>query len=106
MAPYEKFVLYDPAVLQKKQPVDYAKTKSGKAKVAWFVSNCGAKNNRLEYAEELSKYITVDIYGGCGSKQCGRHQTNCIDMLKTDYKFYLAFEVSIAIHIKHVLQIS
>jgi len=32
-------------------------------KVAWFVSNCGAKNNRLEYAQQLSKYIRVDIYG-------------------------------------------
>ena len=32
-------------------------------KVAWFVSNCGARNKRLEYARELSKHIEVDIYG-------------------------------------------
>lgn len=32
-------------------------------KVAWFVSNCGAKNSRLEYARELAKYIQVDIFG-------------------------------------------
>ena len=32
-------------------------------KVAWFVSNCGAKNKRLEYAQELGRYIDVDIFG-------------------------------------------
>lgn len=31
--------------------------------VAWFVSNCSPNNNRADYAEELSKHITVDIYG-------------------------------------------
>ena len=64
----------------------------GKSKmVAWFVSNCKAKNSRLEYALALKKYIDVDIYGRCGSKQCGN---NCNEMLKADYKFYLAFENS------------
>ena len=28
--------------------------------VVWFVSNCGARNGRLNYAKELSKYIEVD----------------------------------------------
>ena len=32
-------------------------------KVAWFVSNCNARNKRIEYARELSKYIEVDIFG-------------------------------------------
>lgn len=32
-------------------------------KVAWFVSNCGARNKRLEYARELGRYIDVDIFG-------------------------------------------
>ena len=27
--------------------------------VAWFVSNCGARNGRLNYAKELGKYIQV-----------------------------------------------
>lgn len=37
---------------------------SGKLnRVGWFVSNCGAKNGRLEYAQELSHHIDVDIYG-------------------------------------------
>ena len=63
--------------------------------VAWFVSNCGARNGRLNYAKELSKYIEVDIYGACGTKRCPRVQSNtCFDMLNRDYKFYLAFENS------------
>jgi len=40
---------------------NYAEGKT--RKVAWFVSNCGARNKRLEYARELSKHIDVDIYG-------------------------------------------
>jgi len=63
--------------------------------VAWFVSNCGARNNRLQYARELSKYISVDVYGACGTKKCPRTTANkCFDMLDKDYKFYLAFENS------------
>jgi glycoprotein 3-alpha-L-fucosyltransferase len=63
--------------------------------VAWFVSNCGARNGRLQYARELSKYISVDVYGACGTKKCPRTTANkCFDMLDKDYKFYLAFENS------------
>jgi hypothetical protein len=63
-------------------------------KVAWFVSNCNAKNNRLQYARELAKHIQVDIYGSCGSLNCGRGDEECMQMLHRDYKFYLAFENS------------
>uniref|UniRef100_A0A8D8SEM5 Fucosyltransferase n=1 Tax=Cacopsylla melanoneura TaxID=428564 RepID=A0A8D8SEM5_9HEMI len=76
-------------------PIDkmknYAANKTHK--VAWFVSNCGAKNNRLQYAHELSKYIEVDIYGSCGTKKCPRI-SKCFRLLDTKYKFYLAFENS------------
>ncbi|KAL0275930.1 UNVERIFIED_CONTAM: hypothetical protein PYX00_003641 [Menopon gallinae] len=97
VAPYERWMYYDPKVKQK--PVmerNYAanKTKS----VAWFVSNCAARNNRLQYANELKKHIPVDIYGACGSKNCPRFPTDskekCFQMLDKDYKFYLAFENS------------
>ena len=73
--------------------VNYAQNKT--KKVAWFVSNCGAKNNRLEYAHALQKYIDVDIYGTCGTKSCPRHSGDrCLDILAKEYKFYLAFENS------------
>ena len=63
--------------------------------MAWFVSNCGEKNNRRKYAKELQKYIPVEIYGKCGTKKCPRSKkTECFEMLDRDYKFYLAFENS------------
>jgi Glycosyltransferase family 10 (fucosyltransferase) C-term len=63
--------------------------------VAWFVSNCNDRNGRLNYARELSKHISVDIYGKCGTKTCPRStESSCFELLKEDYKFYLAFENS------------
>jgi hypothetical protein len=61
--------------------------------VAWFVSNCNGNNARQKYVQELQKYITVDIYGKCGTKSCARStKRECFEMLNQDYKFYLAFE--------------
>ena len=93
VAPYEKFVPYDEKVLTLPQNRSYA---AGKTKqVAWFVSNCGGRNGRLEYAKELGKYINVDIYGACGKFKCPRHSADtCFQMLNKDYKFYLSFENS------------
>ncbi|XP_018012174.1 glycoprotein 3-alpha-L-fucosyltransferase A [Hyalella azteca] len=93
VAPYERYMYHDPVIRQMNQTVNYA---AGKSKqVAWFVSNCGARNNRLQYAKELGRYIGVDIYGACGTKRCPRSSsTRCFDMLNRDYKFYLAFENS------------
>ncbi|VVD03750.1 unnamed protein product [Leptidea sinapis] len=54
--------------------------------VAWFVSNCHARNRRLQYARQLSKFISVDIYGACGSHHCPRADPNCLEMLDKDYK--------------------
>ena len=48
--------------------------------VAWLVSNCQQTvNNRWDYAMELSKYIQVDIYGSCTSKEC---DGDCFEMLR------------------------
>ena len=55
VTPYESWQYYDPSVVSKPQNVNYAENKT--KKVAWFVSNCGARNGRLQYAQELSKYI-------------------------------------------------
>lgn len=93
VAPYEKWVYFDPAVRRQPVTTNWAANKS--KKVAWFVSNCGAKNKRLEYAHALQKYIDVDIYGSCGTKSCPRHSgKHCFDVLAKNYKFYLAFENS------------
>lgn len=93
VAPYEKFVPLNASLLTRTPLKNYAQ---GKTKtVAWFVSNCGARNRRRQYTDELSKHIQVDIYGGCGTLKCPRFQSEkCFGMLNTDYKFYLAFENS------------
>ncbi|CAN7998745.1 unnamed protein product, partial [Ixodes hexagonus] len=92
VTPYEKFVLFDPLV--KRRPMNSVNYAANKTKmVAWFVSNCGAPNGRLQYAHELKKYIQVDIYGACGTLSCKRDESeNCLRMLDMDYRFYLAFE--------------
>lgn len=93
VAPYERWQYFNPNVYTQPQEKNYAANKT-KA-VAWFVSNCGARNGRLNYARELQKFIEVDIYGSCGTKRCPRsQQESCFKMLNTDYKFYLAFENS------------
>ena len=59
MTPYESWQYYDPNIVVKEQNMNYAANKT--KKVAWFVSNCGAKNGRLQYAQELAKYIRENI---------------------------------------------
>nr|CAH7741259.1 unnamed protein product [Callosobruchus chinensis] len=92
VAPYERWTYFDSQVRQKMQGRDYAANKT--KKVAWFVSNCGARNGRLAYARELAQYIDVDIYGTCGPLKCPRSDRKCFDLLDKEYKFYLAFENS------------
>jgi len=93
VAPYERFTYFNSSVTELPLTKNYAAGKT--KKIAWFVSNCGARNNRLGYAQELGKYIEVDIYGACGTKSCPRHSGDqCFNLLSTEYKFYLAFENS------------
>ena len=56
------------------------------------LSNC--RPDRLEYIDELRKYIKVDVYGSCGAHWCPGGQS-CFINLKKKYKFYLAFENSV-----------
>lgn len=57
VAPYEKWEYYDQRIKQMEQDRNFAQNKT--KKVAWFVSNCGARNGRLNYAHELQKHIQV-----------------------------------------------
>lgn len=70
-----------------------SKTKS----IAWIVSNCRTTGKREELAQELKKYVPVDIYGSCGTFKCEKphftpHYLDCYQILGEQYKFYLAFE--------------
>lgn len=57
--PFKKWELYDRRTKQNNLSTNFATNKS--KKVAWFVSDCKAHNNRLEYARELQKYIQVSV---------------------------------------------
>ncbi|GMN37630.1 hypothetical protein TIFTF001_006977 [Ficus carica] len=66
--------------------------KTEKAHAAAFISNCGARNFRLQALEELEKSnIKIDSYGGCHRNHDGR--VDKVQALKR-YKFSLAFENS------------
>ncbi|XP_053385727.1 glycoprotein 3-alpha-L-fucosyltransferase A-like [Mercenaria mercenaria] len=63
-----------------------------------ITSRCQTDSKRMEYVEELKKYVDVDVLGRCGKKwNCGipHIHDDCFQILNTSYKFYLAFENSI-----------
>ncbi|KAF4530575.1 hypothetical protein B566_EDAN006781 [Ephemera danica] len=82
VAPYERWAYFDDSV--KRQPAG-----SPAANINY------AANKTRQYARELSKYISVDVFGACGTKLCPRTTASkCFEMLDREYKFYLAFENS------------
>lgn len=86
----------------KMRPVDQSiknRLQNKTVAAAWFVTNC-LVSSRLNYAhalnDELNKYnLHIDIYGACGDKSCPRAEIDtCLNILESDYYFYLAFENS------------
>ncbi|XP_027346331.1 glycoprotein 3-alpha-L-fucosyltransferase A [Abrus precatorius] len=68
------------------------KPKTESALAAAFISNCGARNFRLQALEALERSnIKIDSYGGCHRNHDGR--VDKVETLKL-YKFSLAFENS------------
>ena len=63
--------------------------------VIWFVSNCRAGSGRHAYVNELSKHISVDVYGKCGSHRCPRSEDCFTEIAEPRYFFYLSFENSL-----------
>ena len=50
------------------EKINYAQ---GKTKlIAWFVSNCVAVSGRTDYVKRLQDFVSVDIYGKCGTLSC------------------------------------
>lgn len=78
------------------------KLRSKKKAAAWFVSNCLSKNKRETISNKISKSLAkynlkLDIYGWCGNLTCPRDRIDeCLNLLTTDYYFYLAFENSMS----------
>ncbi|WCJ17683.1 Glycoprotein 3-alpha-L-fucosyltransferase A [Euphorbia peplus] len=66
--------------------------KTEKSLAAAFISNCGARNFRLQALEALENAkVSIDSYGGCHRNRDGR--VDKVETLKR-YKFSLAFENS------------
>lgn len=68
-------------------------------KIAWLVSNCATASGRENVAEELSRYMAVDIIGFCNFNSkinCPKQSTEqCYSIIEKNYKFYLSFENSL-----------
>ena len=74
-----------------KPGTNFAANKTGFA--AWAVGHCHPPSKRELYVAELQKFISVDVYGKCGTKICP--EPGCWDHINKKYKFYLAFENSL-----------
>ena len=66
--------------------------KRKKKGIVWFVSHCRTKSKREAYAEELNKYIDLDIVGNCGSDICPKHSRKCLPKFEKEYFFRFNFE--------------
>jgi len=74
-----------------KHPDEYSLS-PGKELAVAVVGNC--RTDRLNFIDELQKYITVHVYGKCGDYSCPKGE-DCFSMLQNRYKFYLSFENSV-----------
>jgi alpha-1,3-fucosyltransferase len=72
--------------------LDIVKNKTKTA--VWLVSQCNQPSRRHILAQELQKYIDVDIFGKCGSLKCPPYPQHCVNYTNT-YKFYFSFENSL-----------
>ena len=66
--------------------------KRKKKSIVWFVSHCKTKSKREAYAEELKKYIDLDIVGHCGADICPKHSRKCLPNFEEEYFFRFNFE--------------
>ena len=86
MAPYGKWEYYNENVKQLPLQKNFAANKT-KA-VAWFVSNCGARNNRLKYAKELGKHIQVRTLTFCSFENFSKNDVTLRNLIKSEqYSF-------------------
>ncbi|XP_061179079.1 glycoprotein 3-alpha-L-fucosyltransferase A-like [Saccostrea echinata] len=64
----------------------------------WVSSHCVTPSRRENLVKDLSKYLSVDTYGGCGTKKCGGQYDRlpkCQSLFEANYKYYFSFENSI-----------
>lgn len=74
--------------------IDIYDTKKLEKFAVMLASNCEQRSNRDKIVREISKFISIDVYGRCGSKKCP-NRIDCQQYLAQEYMFYLAFENSL-----------
>lgn len=66
---------------------------------AIVVSNCGGSSGRLQYVNEMKKYVSVKVFGACGetcpSKFDNGTNGDCKVIIGQKFKFFLSFENSL-----------
>lgn len=69
---------------------------------AWFESDCHSINGQQSYVRRLKEQLMklghqLHIYGQCyGNKLCPKFSSDCVQLLKVLYYFYLSFENSVS----------
>ena len=91
--PYGTIRRKPPAATRPEPFTNFAANKTGFA--VWVVSHCDTPSKREVYVSKLQQYISVDVYGDCGTKDCPRK--GCWEKINQKYKFYLAFENSLCV---------
>ncbi|KAK2157522.1 hypothetical protein LSH36_189g00032 [Paralvinella palmiformis] len=71
-APYQSFFRRPVSIPYK----PHAPLAAKKKMAVWPVSHCKTLSQREDYVKELSKYIGVDIFGGCGPYKCPRSRAH------------------------------
>jgi len=51
--------------------------------------------HRQNYINELSKFMTIEIYGKMGTLQCPENISDCREFISIKYMFFLVFENSV-----------
>ncbi|XP_033644513.1 galactoside 3(4)-L-fucosyltransferase-like [Asterias rubens] len=93
--PFSQYILNEP---MDNEPKNWSEDKT--KLVAWMASNCNdVPWPRMSYVKHLQELLPIDIYGRCGTLNCGKRNvsrptsanTGCMEAM-ANYKFYLALE--------------
>ena len=88
--PYGEIVPREGQPPMKDYSAIYRRKKKG---IIWFVSHCRTRTRREDYAQELRKYIDLDIIGKCGQDGvCPKGTKGCREKMEEDYFFGFNFE--------------
>jgi len=60
---------------------------------AWFISNCADKDSgRIRYSQELQRYVSLHIYGRCGTFSCTKTEGNyCYEEVSATTTLYVVY---------------